>query len=87
MSFNLDDSEIVVSINGEEHHIKDVKEESGFYSKYKAVIYSDTDDYELVNKDELEELKEQAGLVEDLEEEVIQLQELVDSLQEQISEM
>jgi len=86
MSFNLDDSEIVISISGQEYHIKDIREESGFYSKYQTVIYSDTDDYELVDKDELEELREQAGMAEDLEEEIIQLQELIDSLQEQVNE-
>ena len=87
MNFNLDDSEIVVNINGEEHHIKDIREERGFYSKYQIVIYSDTDDYELVDKDELEELREQARVTEDLEEEITQLQELIDSLQEQVNEM
>lgn len=86
MDFKLDGSVVTVSLNGEELDANSVKEEDFMYN-YRSVIHVDMENYELVDKDELEELREQAGITEELEEEVIHLQELVDSLQEQISEM
>lgn len=87
MDFKLDGSVVTVSLNGEELDVNSIEEEEDYMYNYRSVIHVDMENYELVDKDELEELREQAGITEELEEEVIHLQELVDSLQEQISEM